>query len=112
MTRAKTTRIGRSMPATAKPTTPPPMTTDEILAERGRRYGVFMDHAAITQHLKQVMFTHRGRETLAVDQVEALEMIAHKIGRILNGDSNYADSWDDIAGYAKLVADRLKGVAR
>jgi len=34
-------------------------------------------------------------------------MIAHKIGRILNGDPNYADSWIDIAGYAKLVADRL-----
>lgn len=35
-------------------------------------------------------------------------MIAHKIGRILNGDPNYADSWIDIAGYAKLVADRLE----
>jgi len=34
---------------------------------------------------------------------EALEMIAHKIGRILNGDPNYADSWHDIAGYAKLA---------
>jgi hypothetical protein len=34
-------------------------------------------------------------------------MIAHKIGRILNGDPNYADSWIDIAGYAQLVADRL-----
>jgi hypothetical protein len=30
---------------------------------------------------------------------EALEMIVHKIGR--------ADSWHDIAGYAKLVEDRL-----
>jgi hypothetical protein len=36
-------------------------------------------------------------------------MIAHKIGRILNGDPDYIDSWDDIAGYAKLVADRLRG---
>lgn len=35
-------------------------------------------------------------------------MIAHKIGRILNGDPNYRDSWDDIAGYAKLAADRCK----
>jgi hypothetical protein len=42
------------------------------------------------------------------DQREALDMIAHKIGRILNGDPNYADSWVDIAGYAKLVADRLE----
>lgn len=46
-------------------------------------------------------------ELLQPFQVEALEMIAHKIGRILNGDPNYDDSWVDIAGYAKLVADRL-----
>ena len=44
------------------------------------------------------------------DQIECLEMIAHKIGRILNGDPNYGDSWRDIAGYATLVADRLEGV--
>jgi len=31
---------------------------------------------------------------------------------ILNGDPNYVDSWVDIAGYAKLVADRLEGNAR
>ena len=36
-------------------------------------------------------------------------MILHKIGRILNGDPNYADSWHDIAGYAKLVEDELSG---
>lgn len=39
-------------------------------------------------------------------------MIAHKLGRIINGDPNYSDSWHDIAGYAKLVADRLDGVVR
>jgi hypothetical protein len=39
-------------------------------------------------------------------------MIAHKIGRIVNGDPRYADSWVDIAGYAKLVADRLEGDKR
>lgn len=45
--------------------------------------------------------------SLDPDQKEALEMIVHKIGRILNGDPDYADSWHDIAGYAKLVEDRL-----
>ena len=33
-------------------------------------------------------------------------------GRIVNGDQHYADSWIDIAGYAKLVADRLEGITR
>lgn len=83
---------------------------EEILEERGRRYGKFEDHAAVTQRLKDIMQGHanfRGT-SLAPDQREALEMIAHKIGRILNGDPNYSDSWDDIAGYAKLVGDRLR----
>ena len=80
---------------------------DNILAERGKRYGDFIDHAAISQHLKESMACP-GWQELSCDQKEALEMIVHKIARILNGDPNYADSWVDIAGYAKLVADRLK----
>lgn len=90
------------------------MTTDitDTLTERGSRYGKFKDHAYITQKLKAVMFAYKPRSDMSDDQVEALEMIAHKIGRILNGDPNYADSWVDIAGYAKLVADRLEGVER
>lgn len=88
--------------------------TAAILAERGARYGVFKDHAAITQDLKQSMrsFATMKGTRLAPDQQEALDMIAHKLGRILNGDPDYADSWADIAGYARLVADRLEGVAR
>ena len=34
-------------------------------------------------------------------------MIACKIARILSGDPNWRDHWDDIAGYATLVAERL-----
>jgi hypothetical protein len=40
-------------------------------------------------------------------QKEGLHMILHKIGRIVNGDPDYVDSWLDIAGYATLVADYL-----
>lgn len=80
---------------------------DATLAERGKRYGRFKDHAAISQGFKMIM---DGRtDLLADDQREALEMICHKMARILNGDPNYVDSWVDIAGYAKLVADRLEG---
>ena len=86
-----------------------PLTVDEVLTERGKRYGLFKDHANVTQQLKGVMFGFNPSLRLENDQKEALEMIAHKIGRIINGDPNYADSWVDIAGYAKLVADRLEG---
>jgi hypothetical protein len=83
-----------------------------ILAERGSRYGLFVGQAKIAQDLKSVMHRHPGWTRLGDDQMESLEMVVHKIARILNGDPNYADSWDDIAGYAKLVGDRLNGTVR
>ena len=81
---------------------------EDVLDERGKRYGGFSSHADITQDLKDVMNHRRSWMNLKNDQKEALEMIAHKIGRILNGDPDYADSWVDIAGYAQLVANRLE----
>ncbi len=80
---------------------------DATLEQRGQRYGDFAEHARITQAIKAAMADSPNWARLAPDQREALEMIAHKAGRILNGDSYYHDSWHDIVGYAKLVADRL-----
>lgn len=85
--------------------------TDAIettLAERGSRYGSFTGHAKITQAIKRAMVDSPNWQDLADDQREALEMLAHKVGRILNGDPDYHDSWHDIIGYTKLVADRLQ----
>jgi len=82
-------------------------TLSDVLEERGKRYGPFTGHAELTQSIKTVMKARRGWTHLENDQIEALEMIAHKIGRIINGDPNHADSWVDIAGYATLVANRL-----
>lgn len=85
------------------------------LTERGKRYGTFKDHAQISQGLKNAIYCPMSIEkidALAADQKEALDMIAHKLARIINGDSDYADSWHDIAGYAQLVADRLNGTER
>lgn len=82
-----------------------------LLIERGRRHGEFRDHARITQNLKAMMIDPGGSskwQMLSAIQREALEMIQHKIGRILAGDPDYADHWDDIAGYARLVADRVR----
>lgn len=80
---------------------------DETLAERGTRYGEYVDHARITQGIKRVMHETPKWSKLADHQKETLEMIAHKIGRILNGDPDYHDSWHDIVGYGKLTADEL-----
>ena len=86
---------------------------DEVTAERGKRYGDYADHATISQSIKQILYAGLKNNknvdvaTLDDDIKETLEMIAHKLGRIVNGDPYYADSYIDIAGYAKLVGDRL-----
>jgi hypothetical protein len=80
---------------------------EATLAERGNRYGDYAEHARITQNIKRAMQDSPNWASLADDQREALEMVAHKAGRILNGDPDYHDSWHDIIGYTKLVADRL-----
>jgi hypothetical protein len=80
---------------------------DEILAERKKTHGEYTDHARATQELKRTIEACRLSE-LTDDQQETLDMIAHKIGRILAGNPEVADHWDDIAGYAKLSADRIR----
>jgi len=91
-----------------------PNDIDQTLTERGARYGLFMGHAEIAQELKALIRLHleQRNKILLPDQQEALDMICHKIARIINGDANYSDSWLDIAGYSKLIADRLEGHAR
>jgi len=78
------------------------LATEDLLKERQTTHGHYSDHAKITQDLKDVMHLSFGWDCLTVTQKESLEMIVHKIGRILAGNPNHADHWDDIAGYAKL----------
>lgn len=86
---------------------------NEVLEERGKRYGGYVEHAAVSQGIKELLYNalkynkNVDLYTLDDDIKETLEMIAHKLGRIVNGDPYYADSYIDIAGYAKLVGDRL-----
>jgi len=87
----------------------------DTLDERGTRYGDFKNHADISQEIQNAVakgFMLRGDGLTLNDvpsyQLEALTMIAHKIGRIVNGDTNYDDSWRDIAGYATLVVNELE----
>lgn len=85
-----------------------PTTIKEVLLERGKIYGKFADRALIAQELKRSMRVFPGWQRLDVSQREALDMIQHKISRILNGDPKYVDSWVDIEGYAHLVTEELQ----
>lgn len=95
-------------------TPPEPSKVDTILDQRATQYGKFIEGAEIMQTLKQVVrsaLQKRGT-ALAFDQLESIDMVIHKLGRIINGNPDNVDSWRDIAGYATLVADRLEGNAR
>lgn len=87
---------------------------DTVLDTRATQYGTFKDGAELMQSIKRTLAAHaqKHEKTFADDQWEALEMIVHKIARIVNGNPDNHDSWVDIAGYAMLVADRLEGNAR
>ena len=89
-------------------------TIDEVLSERGARYGTFAGQAEISQHIKRVVrgYLDKRGKSLADDQMEAVEMVIHKLARAINGDADFIDHWVDMAGYAQLVADRLQGVVR
>ena len=101
-----------------EPWQPPAMPSmpqvDVTLDARALEYGKFIEGAEIMQMLKRVVqnaLSNRDK-VLAHDQAEALDMIIHKIGRIVNGNPDVVDHWLDIAGYAQLVADRLNGRIR
>jgi len=89
-------------------------TVDAILDSRAKDYGAFADNARLAQALKRAMADHADEmgSLFSDEQWEALEMIASKMSRIVNGNPDKIDNWDDIAGYAKLVADKLRGRVR
>lgn len=85
------------------------MTTDvsKTLAERGARYGQFIDHATIAQGLQEVLHEAPNWYRLQPDVRQMMIVITDKLARILNGDPDYTDNYHDIAGYSMLVERRL-----
>lgn len=85
---------------------------NDTLNERAKTHGSFIDNGLIMQTLKQCAREGKNWNRLEPHQKEAIEMILHKIGRILSGNPNEPDHWKDIAGYATLVENILtKGVS-
>jgi hypothetical protein len=83
-------------------------TTDSILAERHSTHGDYREHAHITQELKRTMHASRNWMHMPATHRETFEMIAHKIGRALAGDFNFADHYTDIQGYARLIERQIE----
>lgn len=84
------------------------MGTSQILKERGETYGKFEDNSRVAQLIKDAMMEGAKWDSMNDDAREALHQIASKMSRLLTGDPDHLDSWEDIAGYATLIASRIK----
>lgn len=73
------------------------------LKQRQKTHGNFADHSAVAQSLKDCMKQSKNWDELSADKKEALEMIQHKVARILSGNPEAKDHWHDISGYATLI---------
>jgi len=82
-------------------------TIKQVLAERGKDYGDYASKAQFIQNVKLLMRMSPSWFDMDADMRESMEMIAHKMGRVVYGNPAHKDNFLDIAGYAKLVADRL-----
>lgn len=80
----------------------------ETIEDRAGSYGSYPEQCRISQNIKAAMADSPNWSDLKPEQRDALEMIAVKASRILNGNPDYADNWHDIAGYATLVERELK----
>lgn len=80
---------------------------EEVLNQRQSTYGSFAKNAEVSQMLKYFMTQGTNYKQMPVAHREALEMIVHKVARIVNGDPNYIDNWVDICGYSQLVIEEI-----
>jgi hypothetical protein len=79
------------------------MSIDVVLDQRNGVHGDFHQDARIAQSLKIVIRDGANWSELTHEMREALDNMMTKVARVLAGDPNHRDHWDDIIGYATLV---------
>lgn len=77
-----------------------------LITERGNTHGDWDKQAKLAQEFKSLVRRSFNATTpsgyLLDRQQEAVEMICVKLSRILTGNPDEPDHWNDIAGYAEL----------
>lgn len=76
------------------------MSTQDILNEREKTHGDFYRVSETWVQLKNIVDSNIASDNYS--HIAAIDMILLKLARIACGDPNFADHWDDIAGYAML----------
>lgn len=82
---------------------------EQTLADRGKDYGSYGERCKVEQSIKRAFAEGRQWAAMPDEYKSALEMIATKASRIVDGNNPaHHDSWHDIAGYAQLAAECAK----
>lgn len=87
--------------------------TEKLLAERGNRYGDVRNNMVCASDLYSTLLNSLyGNKSFNLEEWDSrdadgwkgcMQMICHKLARIVTGDITYRDNYDDIAGYAELA---------
>lgn len=80
------------------------MDADGLINTRAATHGSYHHQAALAASLKRFLRAEPHYDKLLLQHQEALDMIMTKISRIIWGNPNHRDHWDDIAGYATLAS--------
>lgn len=93
----------------AKKPTPRSTYALPLLNIRERTHGDYGVNAGVSQAIKAVFHgSPEFNSKLSPEMKESAEMTATKFGRIIAGDPSNPEHWEDIAGYATLIAERLR----
>lgn len=74
-----------------------------LIERRQSTHGDFREVSRTSQNLCAELERGANWKNLQPFHQEGLEMIQHKVARILSGDPDFVEHWLDIAGYATLV---------
>lgn len=82
---------------------------EETLKRRSGTHGNFVVQFDTAQRLKEVCKGGTKYDSMPEPMKEALDMVCHKLSRIVEGDPMFVDHWHDIAGYCQLIDNGLEG---
>jgi len=72
---------------------------NETLKQRAGTHGDFAKGGILEQELKDIFRKGTNWNSMEKHKRMTLDLISMKISRILEGDSDFDDHWDDIIGY-------------
>ena len=82
--------------------------TAALISERAKTHGDFQQATVMVQAVKRLFRQSPNWDDIPPAMQEALDMLASKAGRILHGDAEALQHWEDVEGYARLVVNMLR----